>query len=62
LEERQPGVPRQARWTRERVVAAMREWRERYGRLPSSYGWSRTHARRRRGDALERLGEGEWLG
>jgi AraC-like DNA-binding protein len=33
------------RWTRERVQGAMREWRERYGRLPSSYDWSRTHAR-----------------
>ena len=32
------------RWTRERVLAAMRDWRERYGRLPSSYDWSRTHA------------------
>ena len=35
------------RWTRERVVAAMGLWRERYGRLPSSYDWSRTHGRRR---------------
>lgn len=35
------------RWIRETVLAAMREWRERYGRLPSSYDWSRTHARRR---------------
>ncbi len=48
------------RWTRERVLAAMREWRERYGRLPSSYDWSRTHARRRGGDALARLAKGEW--
>jgi AraC-like DNA-binding protein len=50
----------QARWTRHGVVAAMREWRARHGRLPSSYEWSRTHARRRGGDALERLGEGQW--
>ena len=35
----------EARWTRERVLAAMAEWRSRYGRLPSSYDWSRTHAR-----------------
>jgi len=48
------------RWTRARVLAAMREWRARYGRLPSSYDWSRTHARRRGGEALVRLAEGEW--
>ena len=48
------------RWTRERVIAAMREWRPRYGRLPSSYDWSRTHARRRGGEPLERLARGEW--
>ena len=48
------------RWTRERVVAAMRQRRERYGRLPSSYDWSRTHAHRRGGDALERVANGEW--
>ena len=49
----------QRRWTRERVLEAMREWLDRYGRLPSSYDWSRTHARRRRGEALERLPGGE---
>jgi AraC-like DNA-binding protein len=48
------------RWTRERVQAAMREWREHYGRLPSSYDWSRTHARRRGGEALQRLAGGAW--
>jgi AraC-like DNA-binding protein len=48
------------RWTRERLLAALREWRERYGRLPSSYDWSRTHARRGGGEALKRLAEGEW--
>jgi AraC-like DNA-binding protein len=48
------------RWTRERVVAAMLEWRARYGRLPSSYDWSRTHAVRRGGDALARLSQGYW--
>ena len=48
------------RWTRERVLEAMREWRARYGRLPSSYDWSRTHARRRGGEALGRLAKGEW--
>ncbi len=32
----------------------------RYGRLPSSYDWSRTHAHRRGGGALERLSEGDW--
>jgi hypothetical protein len=48
------------RWTRELVLEAMREWRDRYGRLPSSYDWSRTHARRRGGEALERLTERGW--
>jgi len=48
------------RWTRERVLDAMREWRARYGRLPSSYDWSHTHAHRRGGEPLERLSGGEW--
>jgi AcrR family transcriptional regulator len=47
-------------WTRERVRDAMRAWHARYGQLPSSYDWSRTHASRRGGDALVRLSEGEW--
>ena len=38
----------------------MLAWRERYGRLPSSYDWSRTHARRRGGEALARLGTANW--
>jgi hypothetical protein len=46
-------------WTPARVLDAMRAWRARYGRLPSSYDWSRTHARRRGGQALERLYEGD---
>jgi len=48
------------RWTRERVLGAMVDWRRRYGRLPSSYDWSRTHAHRRGQRALERLNEGDW--
>jgi AcrR family transcriptional regulator len=48
------------RWTAERVLDAMLEWRARYGRLPTSYDWSRTHARRRGGEALGRLRDGEW--
>jgi hypothetical protein len=48
------------RWTRERVLEAMGEWLDRYGRLPSSYDWSRTHARWRGGEALRRLEAGEW--
>jgi len=48
------------RWTRARVIEAMRSWEVRYGRLPTSYDWSRTHARRRGGAALARLAEGEW--
>ncbi len=50
----------QRRWTRERVLDAMGEWRDRYGRSPSSYDWSVTHARRRGGEALRRLEAGEW--
>jgi hypothetical protein len=42
----------EVRWIAERVLAAMRDWRDRY-ELPSSYEWSRTHARRRGGGALE---------
>jgi AraC-like DNA-binding protein len=48
------------RWTRGRVLGAMLEWRARYGRLPSSYDWSRTHAHRRGGEPLERLRAGDW--
>jgi AraC-like DNA-binding protein len=47
-------------WTRGRVLEAMHAWRARYGRLPSSYDWSLTHARRRGGGALERLSKGTW--
>jgi AraC-like DNA-binding protein len=47
-------------WTRARVCDAMRAWRDRYGRLPSSYDWSRTHARHRGGEALGRLADGDW--
>jgi AraC-like DNA-binding protein len=48
------------RWTRRRVLNAMLEWRDRYGKLPSSYDWSRTHAHRRGGEPLERLSAGDW--
>src|SRR6185312_273614 len=48
------------RWTRELVISAMREWRESYGRVPSSYDWSRAHARARGAEALERLASGAW--
>ena len=54
-----PGAIRR-QWTRALVISAMVEWRERYGRLPSSYDWSRTHARRRGGHALDRLAKGDW--
>ena len=47
-------------WTRERSRETMRAWRARYGAAPSSYDWSRTHARRRGGEALKRLQAGEW--
>ena len=48
------------RWTSERIREAMRAWRARYGAAQSSYDWSRTHARRRGGEALKRLQAGEW--
>jgi hypothetical protein len=50
----------QRKWTRELVIAAIHEWHERFGEMPSSYDWSRTHASRRGGVALERLDAGEW--
>jgi hypothetical protein len=50
----------QQEWTRDLVLAAMLEWQHRYGRLPSSYHCSRTHAKRRGARALERPNEGEW--
>jgi hypothetical protein len=50
----------QRRWTRELLIAAMLDWLAKYGKLPSSYDWSRTHARQRGGVALRRLGEGQW--
>ena len=54
-----PGAT-QRKWTRELAIVAMLEWRERYGWMPSSYDWSRTHAERRGGVASERLNAGEW--
>jgi AcrR family transcriptional regulator len=54
-----PGAT-ERRWTRDRVLDAMRVWQARYGRWPSSYDWSRTHGRRRGGEAFERLREGDW--
>jgi hypothetical protein len=48
------------RWTRELVLDAMREWEKRYGLLPSSYDWSRTHARRRGGESLTPLSSRTW--
>ena len=48
------------RWSREGVLDAMREWQVLFDRLPSSYDWSRTHVRRRGGDALARLAVEAW--
>jgi hypothetical protein len=48
------------KWTRDLVLARMLDWLNKYGRLPSSYDWSRTHAQRRGGSALKRLNPGEW--
>jgi hypothetical protein len=47
-------------WTRERIRDALHRWAARYGRAPSSYDWSRTHARRRDDEALQRLKAGDW--
>jgi hypothetical protein len=41
------------------VLDAMLRWSTRYGRLPSSYDWSLTHARRGGGEPLERLNKGD---
>jgi hypothetical protein len=46
--------------TREWVRDAMRTWRTRYGGPPSSTDCSRTHARRRGGEALHRLDDDDW--
>jgi hypothetical protein len=46
--------------TREWVRDAMRAWRARYGSPPSSTDWSCTHARRRGGEALNRLRDRDW--
>lgn len=54
-----PGA-RVAQWSRARVREAMRDWNTRYGTIPSSYDWSRTHATRRGGDAIARLTSGKW--
>ena len=48
------------RWTRERVLEAMLAWRAQHGQLPSSYDWSRTHARHRGVEPLARLSTGDW--
>ena len=47
-------------WTGDRVAEAMCRWLIAFGRLPTSYDWSRTYASRRGGDALTRLASGEW--
>jgi hypothetical protein len=46
--------------TREWVRDAMRDWRQRFGKPPSSTDWSRTYARRRGGEALERFQSRDW--
>jgi hypothetical protein len=56
--ERRRAIER--RWTPARVLGATLLWELRYGRLPSSYDWSGTHARRRGGEALRRLNERSW--
>ena len=46
--------------TREWVRDAMRTWQALYGSPPSSTDWSRTHARRRGGEALKRWRDRDW--
>jgi hypothetical protein len=46
--------------TRDWVRDAMRAWQQPYGRPPSSTDWSRTHARRRGGEALKRFRAQDW--
>jgi len=46
--------------TREWVRDAMLAWCQRYGRPPGSTDWSRTHVRRRGGEALERFQARDW--
>ena len=48
------------KWTRERVREAIRRWAQLYGAPPTSYDWSRTHARRRGAQAMRRLERGDW--
>jgi hypothetical protein len=38
----------------------MLRWAELYGRAPSSYDWSRTHAHRRGAQAMRRLERRDW--
>ena len=53
--------PRAVSWRgRTMSIKAMHEWRQRYGRPPSSTDWSRTHASRRGGEPLERFLAREW--
>ena len=46
--------------TREWVRDAMRTWQALYGSPRSSTDWSRTHARRRGGEALKRWRDRDW--
>ncbi len=47
-------------WDAQAIVRAMRRWKRRYGSLPSSYDWTKAHARRRGKEAIERLERGRW--
>jgi hypothetical protein len=46
--------------TGEKARAAISRWAELYGCAPTSYDWSRTHARQRGAQALRRLERDEW--
>ena len=54
-------APAQSRYSREQIVAAVREWVERYGEPPTVFDWDPSWARRR-GQAwrAERFQAGSW--
>ncbi|MEA2282737.1 MAG: Homing endonuclease associated repeat [Solirubrobacteraceae bacterium] len=55
------GGPRVRRWTRELIIAKIREWNDRYGEPPSSADWNPSLARWRAQEwRAERYREGVW--
>lgn len=63
------GSPRGVRgtpyWTRERIIAAIQEWVERYDEIPSSGAWNMSYSglsAERREVLRQRFKEGDWPG